>query len=72
MKYFEEVVLPSVGLPLKPSYNLKESCEILCCRYESLTLLAKKGLIRITLGKRVYSGELARFFSNKHKDFDKE
>lgn len=67
MPYFEEVVLPSVGLPLKPSYNLREGCDILCCQYSQLAKLVDKGLIKITSQKRIYATEFKKFFRREHK-----
>lgn len=64
--YFEDVVLPSVGLPLKNSYNMREACKILDCHYCTLASLAQKDLIKITAQKKIYAQEFANFFARNH------
>lgn len=66
MSYFQDVVLPSVGLPYKPTYNLTEVCKILDCHYSTLASYVQKGLIKITKTRRVYAAELERFFELSH------
>ena len=65
MSYFQSIVLPSVGLPFKDSYNLTELCKIMGCNYSSIPTLQKRGL-KIALNKRVYASELISFFEKEH------
>lgn len=65
MSYLEEIVLPSVNLPVKPSYNLKEACQILCTNYRGLQRLTKRGHIQVTANHRIYLHELKLFFKRK-------
>lgn len=66
MSYFQEVVLPSVNLPYKPTYNITEVCTILDCHYSTLASYVQKDLIKITFNRRVYATELERFFELRH------
>lgn len=68
MDYFERVVLISVGLPVKPSYNLSEMCKIFCCDRRTLRRKAERGDITITENGRVYFVELQVYFSKKRYD----
>jgi len=65
MSYFEEVVLPSVGLSLKASYSIPESLIILQCSRSHLYVLNHREQIRITPDKRVYRMEFERYFSER-------
>lgn len=68
MSDFQEIILPSVGLPYKPTYNLTETCKILDCHYSTLAEYVDRGEITIRLpNKRVYAKDLERLFSKKHK-----
>ena len=62
--YVRNVVLPSVGLPYKPTYTLCEACKIFDCSPATLWRMAKKGEINITRGKRIYIGDIINYFSN--------
>ena len=64
--YFREMVLPSVGLPLKNSYNMKELASIFDCHLATVYRMAERGQIRITPMKKVYLKELESFFHKKH------
>jgi hypothetical protein len=65
MDYFERVVLQSVELPVKPSYNLSEMCAIFCCDRRTLRRKAENGDITVTENGRVYFVELQIYFSKK-------
>ncbi|HID29437.1 MAG TPA: DNA-binding protein [Desulfobacterales bacterium] len=64
MSYFQDVVLPSVGLTAKSSYNIKEVSQILDCCRSTVYRMAQRGQIIITPNKRVYHAELVKFFHN--------
>lgn len=62
MSDFQEVILPSVGLPYKPTYNLTETCKIFDCHYSTLAEYVKKGWVKIREHNRVYAKDLEKFF----------
>lgn len=62
-KYFLEVVLPSVGLPDKPTYNIPELMKIMDCDRSTLWKMNKLGKITITQHKRIYRKDIIGFFS---------
>lgn len=65
--YFEDVVLPSVGLPKKPSYNLAEVCRIFGVHRTTLYRMIRDGAVTAVRSHRrdyrVYLEELRRYFS---------
>lgn len=63
--YFFDVVLPSVGLPRKPSYNLRETSEILGVHRSTLYRYVKEGRLQASQGNRVYLKELQSFFATE-------
>ena len=68
MSYFERVVLPSAGLPMKVSYNLTESLKILDCSRSHLFKLNHLGHITITQHKRIYCKDFEQYFSKRLPD----
>jgi hypothetical protein len=66
MSYFQDIVLPSVNLPYKPTYNITEVCKILDCHYSTVASYVQKGSLKITLNRRIYAQELDRFFEQSH------
>jgi len=68
--YFREVVLPSVGLPYKGSYNLKEARKILGVCKVTLRTMEKRGDIYISPQKRIYAEEFSRYFNARNKTLD--
>lgn len=65
MSYFEEIILPSVNLPLKASYNVMEAAQILDCNKRTLRSMCDRGEIFVTKHRRVFAKEFMRFFSKK-------
>lgn len=65
MSYFEEIVLPSVGLPMKGSYNAGEAAVILGCTTRTLRDMANRGEIYVTFSRKVYAREFIIFFAKK-------
>jgi hypothetical protein len=66
MSYFQSVVLPSVGVPYKPTYNISEGCKICDCHYSTFMAMAEKGLIEIKPTKRIYAKAFEALFERKH------
>ncbi len=67
-RYFDDMVLPSVGLPVKGSYNIVESCKILCISRITLRRWISKKVIRVVEHsgmntKRIYLEEFRKYFS---------
>ena len=62
-KYFSDIVLPSVGLPEKPTYNLRETSQILGVHRTTLYRYKRQGKLRVSPANRVYSKELQSFFA---------
>lgn len=65
MSYFEEVILPSVGIPKKISYNISEAARILDCNKRTLRSMAERGEIFVTKHRRVFAKEFIIFFGKK-------
>jgi hypothetical protein len=63
-EYWKEIVLPSVKLPDKATYNFGEVTRILDCSKMTLWRKIKKGEINYTIDKRFYREDLVRRFSN--------
>lgn len=61
--YFKDVVLKSVDLPYKGSYNLKEAMLILGVCAPTLRTMERRGDIVISPQKRVYAEEFRRYFN---------
>ena len=61
--HFKDVVLPSVGLPPKTSYNIPESLKIFDCSRSYLWKLNHLGVITITQNKRIYYKDFENYFS---------
>lgn len=65
--YFLYKVLPSVGLPEKPSYTIEDACSILRVSRSTLYKMTKDQSIQITetgpRGKRIYKQEFIDYFS---------
>ena len=66
MSYFDEVVLPSVGLPKKPTYTIPEALIILDCGRTKLFKLHHLGRITITRDKKIYYQEFVNYFNKKY------
>lgn len=64
MSYFEEVVLPSVNLPKKATYNIPEALIILDCSRSHLYKLNYLGHITITRDKKIYYKEFEKYFEH--------
>lgn len=62
--YFKDVVLPSVGLPYKPTYSIKETIKILDCSRNTFYKKVGRGEITVTKDKRVYAKELENYFNH--------
>ena len=60
--YFKDIVLPSVGVPAKPSYSLAETQRILDCSQTTVWKMAKRGVINVSPRKRVYYKDLEIYF----------
>jgi hypothetical protein len=60
--YFEETVLPSVGIPKKGTYNLTEVSIILGVHRNTVRRYHKQGKIKISPAGKVYYKELIDFF----------
>ena len=63
-RYWKEIVLPSVKLPDKATYNFTEVTILLDCSKMTLWRKIKKGEINYTIDKRFYREDLIRRFSN--------
>jgi len=61
--YFENTILPSVGLPKKGTYNLTEVSQILGVHRHTVRRYQKQGKLPISPARKVYSDDLVRFFS---------
>lgn len=61
--YFENTILPSVGLPKKGTYNLTEVSQILGVHRHTVRRYHKQGKLPISPARKVYSHDLVRFFS---------
>ena len=64
-RYFSDIVLPSVGLPEKSSYNLRETSRILGVHRRTLSRYIQKGHLRASPANRVYLKELQLFFTTE-------
>lgn len=62
IQYFEETVLPSVGIPSKGTYNLTEVSTILGVHRNTIRRYHKQGKIKISPTRKVYRKELIQFF----------
>jgi len=60
--YFENTILPSVGIPKKGTYNLTEVATILGVHRTTVRRYTHQGRITISPAKKVYRRELIRFF----------
>jgi excisionase family DNA binding protein len=60
--YFDSMVLPSVELPLKESYNIKEVCQILGVGHRTIQRYIQDKKLIAGPHKRIYASELRRFF----------
>lgn len=60
--YFEDIILKSVDIVFKPTYNYKETCLILDCHFSTFKRLLKKGLIHTSPHRRIYVEELIQYF----------
>jgi hypothetical protein len=61
-KFWREVVLPSVGLPDKPTYNFREAMIILDCSKMTLWRKIKKGEIHYPPNKKFYRVNFVCYF----------
>jgi len=66
MSYFDEVVLPSVGLSKKPTYNIPEALIILDCSRPTLLKMHHLGHITITRDKKIYYKEFEKYFEQQY------
>ncbi len=66
MSYFDEVVLPSVGLKKKATYNIPEALIILDCSRPTLLKMHHLGRITITRDKKIYYQEFVNYFNEKY------
>jgi len=66
MSYFDEVVLPSVNLPKKTTYNIPEALIILDCTRPTLLRMHHLGHITITRDKKIYYKEFEKYFEQKY------
>jgi hypothetical protein len=66
MSYFKEIVLPSVGVSYKPTYNVTEGCKICNCHYSTFMGYVKKGLIEIMPTGRIYAKSFELLFEQRH------
>jgi len=62
--YFYSVVLPSVQLPPKATYSIKETMKILDCSKSTFYKKVGLGEITITKDKRVYAKNLEDYFDH--------
>jgi hypothetical protein len=60
--YFEETVLPSVGITKKGTYNLTEVSTILGVHKNTIRRYKRQGRISISPARKVYHRELIGFF----------
>lgn len=67
VSYFIRIVLPSVGMPEKGSYNVQESCRILGVSRATVYRMLKDGRLRYQNGEEtiptVYRAEFEKYFS---------
>lgn len=61
--YFEEIILPSVGIKKKGTYNLSEVSEILGVHRSTIRRYNKSGRLAISPSRKVYHYELIKFFA---------
>jgi len=74
ISYFLHIVLPSVGIPDKPSYNMAELRRILGKHRVTIYRMIKAGKLK-AVGKdggdfRIYREELIRYFSDYDEVLD--
>lgn len=62
LRYLREIVLPSVNLPEKPTYNLKETAVIFGVTPRTVSRRCHAGQLRKAPGGRFYLLEVARVF----------
>ena len=61
--YFERIILPSVGLPKKGTYNLTEVAKILGVHRHTVRRYHKQGKLTVSPTRKVYILDLLNFFS---------
>lgn len=66
-QYWITVVLPSVKLPDKATYNWREARTILDCSKMTLWRKVKSGEIRMTPSKKFYRQELINYLCSNHQ-----
>lgn len=62
----DRVVLPSVGLPKKTTYNIPELMKILDCSKPFVYKLNHLGLIHITPHKRIYYKDIEQYLESSY------
>jgi len=61
--YFTQVIIPSVGIVEKSSYNINEACSILGCTRRTLNRMQQRGDITVAPNRRIYKEEFSSFFN---------
>lgn len=64
--YWTKIVLPSVKLPDKATYNFSETMTILDCGKMTLWRKVKSGELNMTPSKRFYRQELINYLCSTH------
>lgn len=64
--YWKEIVLPSVQLPDKATYNFYEARTILGCGKTTLWRIVKNGDIKMSPSKKFYRQELINYLCSTH------
>jgi len=62
MSFFQAIVLPSVELPNKPTYTIKETLTIIGCSRTTLYRKIHRGELTLTPDKRIYKQDLENYF----------
>lgn len=66
--YFLDTILPSVGVPIKGTYNLTEVSKILGVHRHTVRRYSKQGRLQVSPARKVYINDLARFFRTDNTD----